>query len=368
MVILPIHRNGNVVTTWIDRSRSPPVQTWYHLSAIVLVILLLLATGPAAAKADTVTLKNGDTLTGQVVLRNAKTLVFKHPVLGTLHLAIAQIKAVHIELKKPAQKARPHRPASKPTSQPKPSSAATAISHAAAANAPKLPSSEGGFFDKPFFKGWDNEFSLGLAGSQSNTKTRSFNAEFKTKKQTTKVRWLFDSKYFYSSDHSQTTENQFDAQLTHDWLLPKSPWFYFARGRYDYDQFQDWKARVSAYAGGGYTFVDNPDLQVLGRLGGGATKNLGGDYSLTPEALIGASVIKWKLTKKQTLSLSETLYPAMNNLGRFRNLLNASWTVKIDEAKGLSLKLGLQDQYDSHVIGYDKRNNLKYYGAIVLDF
>ena len=333
----------------------------YIWTRFFIITLLGLLASAVALRADTVTLKNGDTLTGTVVSANEKNVTLNHPVLGKIQIAAANVKSIHITHKTPQTK-----PAARSVSQE--STPAVSVSEqAAAAKTPKLNQSHS-FFDRPFFQGWDSEFALGLAGSSGNTKTQSFNAEFKTKKETTKVRWLFDSKYFYNSDHSQTTENQFSAQLTHDWLLPNSPWFYFARGRYEYDQFQAWKSRISAYGGGGYTFIDKPDLQVLSRLGFGATKDLGGDHSLTPEALVGGSVIKWKITKNQTINLSETFYPALDNLGQFRNIFDADWKIKIDQADGLSVKLGIEDQYNSHVTGGDKRNDFKYYGAVVFDF
>src|SRR5699024_718144 len=131
-------------------------------------------------------------------------------------------------------------------------------------------------------------------------------------------------KYFFNSSDGETTQNQFSAELEHDWLNPDSPWFYFASGRYEYDEFQNWKSRISAYGGVGYTFIKTKELEVLGRAGFGATKNLGGNHDLIPEAMLGASVVKWHITPNQTLALSNTIYPALSHLGRFRDLFDAS--------------------------------------------
>ena len=46
----------------------------------------------------------------------------------------------------------------------------------------------------------------------------------------------------------------------------------------------------------------------------------------------------------------------------------ADWKIRLDDAEGLSFKLGLEHEYETDVEDGDERNDLYYYGAVVLDF
>jgi hypothetical protein len=75
--------------------------------------------------------------------------------------------------------------------------------------------------------------------------------------------------YRTASADGTTTEKRFTAELFKDWLLPGEDYFYFANGRYDWDDFQDWDSRWSGFGGIGYQFLriadpdDTPSILAL---------------------------------------------------------------------------------------------------------
>ena len=324
--------------------------------AAMLTASIVVAAG-SAALADSVTLRSGETLVGQVVEQTEAHVIVEHPVLGKLTIAAADIQAVAVDAAAADQVPAEAEAAVAPAPAP------AAPVPAPAAEPKELIESE-----PSFFEGWDASLGLGFSGTEGNSETSSLNAEFKAQREDEEDRWIFRSAYFTGSSDGETNKNEFLSELTKDWLQPDSPWLYFAQGKYQYDQFQSWKHRVSGFGGMGYKFIKRDDLEIIGRLGLGLTKELEGERNLTPEALVGASLVKWKLTDNQTISAGATIYPALDELGEYRAIGNVEWKIKIDEADGLSLKFGLENEYESDVDTGTKHNDLKYYGALVFDF
>lgn len=314
----------------------------------------LVVAADSAALADSVTLTSGDTLVGQVVEQTEAHVIIDHPVLGKLTIAADNVQSVAI---------------TPPVSEQAPAEAPEVVAAPAEpAPAPAEAPKELIEAEPSFFEGWDASLALGFSGTDGNSETSSLNAEFKAQREDEEDRWIFRSAYFTGSSDGETNKNEFLTELTKDWLLPDSPWLYFVQGKYQYDQFEAWKHRASGFAGIGYEFVKSDDLEIIGRLGAGLTKEFDGERNLTPEALVGASLVKWKLTDNQTVSAGATIYPAMDELGEYRAIGTLEWKIKIDEADGLSLKFGLENEYESDVEPGTKHNDLKYYGALVFDF
>ncbi|MEX0886514.1 MAG: DUF481 domain-containing protein [Phycisphaeraceae bacterium] len=222
--------------------------------------------------------------------------------------------------------------------------------------------------EQGFFAEWESRLSAGFSGSEGDTRTQSFNASLRTRQRTDERRIELEARYFFSQARSERDQNEFRFEGTHDWLLPGSPWFLFARVEYDYNEFRAWEQRAAAFGGFGYAFVDREDLELLGRAGAGATYEFRGGRKWTPEALLGASIAKWNITEHQTLTGSLTYYPNLEEVKQYRLDASLEWTVDVNTAEGLSLTLGLANQYESNPLDGGERNNLNYYAALNLDF
>jgi hypothetical protein len=74
----------------------------------------------------------------------------------------------------------------------------------------------------------------------------------------------------------------------------------------------------------------------------------------------------WTPIAGQSVQADLTYYPDFENFSQYRILANAAYAVAIAQLDGLSLKVGVKNEYDSSQPG--KNNNLKYYGNLVYDF
>ena len=278
-------------------------------------------------------------------------LVFEHPILGRLDINRAHIAEVHSSVAEPAERPSVGEPS---VATPTP---LEAEAHARPAR----------LIDK-WLEEWDSHFELGLSGTDGNSETSNLRQGFSARHETDKAKWLLDSVYYYGTSQGETTRHEFKADVIREWLIPNSAWFTFFQGTYEFHEFRAWERRLSGFGGVGYEFLKTDRLELIGRLGSGVVKEFSGAEELRPEGLISAAVAKWKPTDDQTVTASVTFYPDLGDFGEFRVTSKLDWAVKLNKADTLSLKIGLDNEYESQTDGDTKHNDVKYYGALVIDF
>ena len=123
---------------------------------------------------------------------------------------------------------------------------------------------------------------------------------------------------------------------------------------------------VGATGGVGYQLLKTEEFDVRALAGPSVTKQFS-ENDFFVEALAGVEGI-WTLSKVHSLSLSNYIYPALNDLGEFRNLTTFAWKWKLMEDPGLSLLAGVENEYQSKVESGLKHNDVKYSTSIGIDF
>jgi hypothetical protein len=308
----------------------------------------LLATSvliAASAHADKVRLKNGDVVTGEIVETSEAGVVLEHAVLGKVTIAADQIDA-----QVDGDAALPAPPAPPPPVRP-------------------------GLFGTGLLHGWNKQIQLGFTGSSGNSESQDLLAGVRGNYADDTKRWQFDSGYYRATNEGDETKNQAFAMLLRDFLFPGERYFAWGSGRYDYDSFQDWDHRLGLSAGAGYSFVDRERFDFRGRAGFGTTKTFGADGNdkWVPEAVVGFEA-EWLPAERQKVFAYSTFYPSLSDGGEFRSLSGVDWSLAISDGLGLSLNLGVQNEYESDVPEVlppqekIKKNDLLYRAALLYDF
>ena len=224
-----------------------------------------------------------------------------------------------------------------------------------------------GIFGTALLRGWDKNVTLGFTGKSGNTEAFDVYGKFSGDYDRDELRWRVRASYTYGTAEGARNKNEGMANARRDWLVPARPYFYWAEGRLDYNEFQDYKLRSGGFAGVGYTFSDTPKLKLLSRLGVGGSYEFGEVRRFNPEALIAVEA-RYQLASNQSIDFVNTLFPDLGHLGRYRDISEASYTVNIDRGRGVSVKIGAQNEYDSYTEGSSYHNDLTYYGALVFSF
>jgi putative salt-induced outer membrane protein YdiY len=297
--------------------------------------LLLLSFWTATSSAEEIVLTNGDRLTGEITAQSDDSVTLQHPALGQLVISRTQIADLRLGPGTPV-----------------------------AADSVLQVESDPGLLGTGWLTNWKRRVSLGIIGTSGKSHDLKINADFTAKYEDERKRWGHETSYYRNSADGTLSDQNFFSTLRRDWLEPRSPWFAFADGRVDYDEFKDWDYRLAADAGVGYEFVKTDNYRLLGRAGLGANQTIGGSREeLTPEASLGVDV-SWKINSQQDLAFVNTLYPNLRQTGELRNLTSLDWRYGIDEKAGLGLKISLSNEYDSLTEAGVSKYDFKYIGAL----
>ncbi|MBT8484299.1 MAG: DUF481 domain-containing protein [Phycisphaerales bacterium] len=269
----------------------------------------------SSASADNVLLDRGDQLTGVIVGESADTVVLEHDVLGRLSIPRDQIASIEVE---------------------------ESIVGLAALQDELTPVSAPE-------KEWKSHFQLGGSGTFGNSDTQTISAAVTALRERADERTALDAAYYFGTTDGDKDTSRFTSGILHDWLLPDSPWLYFASGRFDFDEFQSWDYRASGHGGVGYQLIDREDLEITLRAGLGAIKEWGSlNTDVRLEALLGFDTI-WRIDDRQQFRIGSTVYPDLDDTGEFRARSYAGWSMRINDESNTSVVLDVKHEYQSIV-------------------
>lgn len=302
----------------------------------IAVVLTVSAAAPAAF-AEEFRLSTGETIRGTVVERNEAVVILDHPVLGRLVIPVPQIVAA------PETPAAPAAPAAPSAPEP----------------APPPPSP------------WKFRAELGASGSDGNTDQSDLRAAIGALYEDEARRFKASAAWLTSKTDGDKTKDQQYVEATHDWLFKDSPWSVFATGRMDWDEFQDWDRRATVGGGAGYLAVDDEDFKLRFRAGLVGTREWGSTdedrEDWRPEGLLGVEA-DWKINETNSIEAKSTYYPDFDDAGEYRLVSSAAWSVRLSKESSLSLKLGVEDEYDSHNENPFEKNDFRWFVALLYEF
>jgi putative salt-induced outer membrane protein YdiY len=222
---------------------------------------------------------------------------------------------------------------------------------------------EPGWYQPTYWLGpapWDTGIELGLNGSSGNNESLSLQTGGYIKRESRFSKLDLDVSYNRTTSGGLETQNNAQFDVRNDWLLDdESPWTLFATANVFYDKFQAFDLQTNANTGIGYRFVHQPELDLIGRFGGGASREFGGpDDRWVPESLFGFEYSQ-HLSAKQKFCGKLDYYPEWEQFGEYRLVADVGWEVELVHPENLSLKIAATDRYDStpngvnpHLVNY----------------
>jgi len=306
------------------------------MNKICIYVLLTITFFPMVSVSQVIQLNNGDTLDVIIIKQSKESLIVRHTSLGELSIdkgKIANLQSIDLH----------------------------ALAIAKIEKKMITEPLDKGVFGSGLLVDWDRSIDLGFNGASGPSNNASFRSGISAYYEDDEERWDFKMVYHYKQDENETTDNQFKIDLLKDWLLADSPWFYFAHAGLDWDQFKDWDYRGRLAAGPGYQFVKNKQFELASRVGmSGVYEVRDPKNDIDMEGLLGLHM-KWHVSEQQSLRFDNFLYPSVTDTGEYRNVTTFEWAHKLGFYKGLAIKLGFHNEYNT--TDTDK-NDLKYHAAI----
>lgn len=207
---------------------------------------------------------------------------------------------------------------------------------------------------------WSVSLGLGLNASKTDSKTVGFNANASAVRKDDLSDWASDLKYIYNVNDDTIDDNFLIAQTLYNRLLDQdSPWSWFARSSYQFNQTESYRQRFKAFGGGGYFVSRTDDLRWNLNAGLGTVWNeQGTEDGWTVRSTFGTST-DWKPMDGLTFTGSVSIE---NDLARFQNYLLVT-EARLDlalaaMADNLSLYLTVRDEYDNAPAAGDQYNSI----------
>jgi len=320
-------------------------RTWVRCGLIVLAMSLggaavVVADDVAAGAAEavvvpiadlavgsqvTVTLDTGEVLTGTLAATGDDALTIEHPVLGTLtvprsHVTASTSGAVTADVLPGGMDAAAVAEAAVPDEEPAPEE--------------KSP--------------WKGLVEGGLDGSSGNSAALNLRTATNLTYETAARKVTWSTLYSLKDHGGGTTEDRFTTDARHDWLFANSPWLIFlnARGEVDAKKKYDW--RWASATGVGYRFIRNDTTNLVGRLGMGASQDVGGDHSTVRPEGLAEGEYEQKFAGRYTLGAFAGMYPDFDDTGEYRAIARLYLDIALHDTIPMKLRFGVEDRYDSN--------------------
>ena len=214
---------------------------------------------------------------------------------------------------------------------------------------------------------WAGGAEFGFNGAEGNSEVFNLRLGGLVKRKAADNIFDADLNYSIARSNSRTNENRAIFNVRDECLFEGSPWGVFASGQVEYDEFRAFDFRLASHAGVGYGFYNEDWLTLRGRLGAGASREIGGPKDRwVPEGLVGADLFL-AFSERQGLIGCVDYYPDLGRWERFRVRARLAYQCVIDPDLGLTLRMGLQERYDSEP-GPAKKNDLGYFTTLMIKF
>lgn len=324
-----------------------------------LLALLLTVAAPLAFQPEPTTLirlATGETLRVTLLESGPESLRVSHPVLGEFTLLQNTVELLQTSAASTAPTPS-HAPG--PTAAPSAAPEEPAEPEAPESPAPPEPPS-----DLYFWEGWSGSVEVGLNGTDGNSRSSNLRGTVGAQRKTELMESSADASYLYADDRGRKSKSRAEFNLRNDWLFRDSPWGFYALGRLEFDEFQDWRWRLSGFAGPSYTFIKDETTTLRGRVGAGVAREFGGaDNDFVPQLNIGAD-FSHAFSTRSKLFASAEYYPSLSDFPAYRFEIKAGYEVLLEESSKTRLKLGITDRYDSDPGRAKKRNDFEYYAVL----
>ena len=324
------------------------------------------------SKADEVSFKNGDHLTGKIDHLVDGKLVFKSSVGGDVTANLSDIQtlssdeAIEVNLKdgtgfkQKVLSAAPGRFSVEGAEALK--AQEFAVADIVSINPPITPAPK-----------WTGRVSAGYASTHGNTKTETISASANMTKRTEKDRTQISADYAKGEQEDRTTgmdetiEDWWRAKGKYDYFLSKK-FYAYVDGRYERDAVAMLDRRMIVGIGGGYQWIESPDTNFSTEVGlASLYEKFDNQTSSNSELSVQAGYyFDKKLAKNMMFTHDLTYYPSLNKFSDY--FLTSTAGIRIDFSGSFFASFKAIFNYDQTPAPGAHQTDVKYFAGLGYGF
>lgn len=354
-----LHRppNPDRQTFCPGRNVSPPSPAGKVVQAFiagVLVVVLLSVRAGAAPVEMSLKLRNGDSVSGEVLAESVEGVTLKHPILGVIRVLAADI-AQKTTLGPAGGAVAVSVPS--PTAAPAPGTAPVAKpALPATAAAPPAP--------KP--KRWHFDLQAGIDLGFSVTDRQLYNVRAKADYSYERLRNSLDYMFTFGTTDGIKSADRMDAMVKSD-LEIGSRFFLYNLGGLGYDDTRKVNLRYEVGPGIGYHLIREAKLKANVELGGNyqVYNFQDGEQSDAFFYRISEDAV-WQVTQKLSLDQKLEFFPGIQDMDRFR--VRFEGNVRYALKSNLYINVTALDVYDNKPATGVAKNDLQLRSSVGLKF
>jgi len=227
---------------------------------------------------------------------------------------------------------------------------------------------------------WAGSADLGVNGATGNSDLLNLRTNWNVVRKAPDHVLTADFLYQLTKQDGVTRTNQALFNARDELPFLGTPWSTFASTNIEYDELRQYDFRAGVYGGVGYTVVDEREVTFKLRAGAGVVREfvvdglfgdpVPGERPLknrwVAEFVFGHD-LRYAINDRSAFFSVFDYYPRIDDFTQFRLRARAGYEYIFDPERGIILRAGVQDRYDSKP-GLSERNDLTYFVSLGLKF
>jgi putative salt-induced outer membrane protein YdiY len=345
--------------------------TWW-IAAILLVALLLRGAALEAAPVI-IHLKNGDRLTGDLLVETTNTVTLRTPLFGQVQVPLTEIsrretppeqaRATNVVAVVPATNTVAAAPSPTPLAAPAPT---VPTKKAAEPKPPLNPANPEAAPIASTPNYWKHDLRFGLNMRYATRDSQEVHAAAKSTYGKPPFRHIFDVNFKYGKTDGVTSANSVaGSQKTEYQLSPKTYLFSLVGG--GFDEVRQIDAQIDFGPGFGMELLKLTNFVWKGEAGFNFQQQYRSDNTRqTSYSLRIAEIFAWRIWEKLTADLKIEFFPNLGEIGEYRFRLESNLRYPVTDR--LSLNLDVIDLYDTKPARNVRNNDLQIRSMIGVTF
>jgi len=215
---------------------------------------------------------------------------------------------------------------------------------------------------------WQREISLGYNESSGNTQNNQFSLRFYATRKTDRDEFTIKADSFYSSSNKRVDTQKCYGMGRYAFSFWKNKWYNFYKIEGDHDRFANIDYRIVPSTGIGYWFSDQPDWKAMVEVGVGLEHTNFRDTTKDSNEmiLVPRAFFEKKLFADSRFSQDLIMYPYLEDMGKYRLHSETSLVNPINDK--LSLQLSLLTDYNSTPPKDTKKRDMRLISSLIYAF